>query len=385
MTTLAALRQMPDHELGTVDTPDAAAVLTGRARAATQIRLILARTYGRRGMSTHSSWAVLPYLTSDGTVGILDIAHGTAWDTGVTADPGVEDLGLGEPTGEAYAAANTHSPGAIRFGRRAADGTWNMETVQSEGTAVVDGQVVPPSAPPGWRQIALPTWRGYDPAAHYYTEVPIFEFRPETWIRPRLVAAGLMTCYARPGKQSDGEHLTSTHGWDAHWPHGVPDWIDGRSVTVLDRIARTLPGEPPTHLILTWAARGTDAEEIDVLRPLLAHWRVTTAKSWEWSAKTMRRVPALADRADAVREAADAIAAGQEPTEEARRAVNVAAQQQYDYIGGAARSDYAGLVGAEDGLTRHSPWEAADALARCGRAGRILGDVWPATKGEARR
>jgi hypothetical protein len=170
--TGTALTDMHDADLAALDTPDARHVLTNRGKAAQQIRVTLARVYGRGDTATPDQWHVVPHLTDTGTIGVVDIARGTAWDTGVDADPCVSDLGL-LPEDEAYAAANM-PPGAQ--GTVRVDG----EPAQVAGTAVRGGRVVQPSKPRGWRQVVLPTWRGYDPDARWYTEVPSSVYRPDT-------------------------------------------------------------------------------------------------------------------------------------------------------------------------------------------------------------
>jgi len=200
-----------------LDLPGASVVFEGRTRAAAQIRLALARVYARGDMATHSQWHVVPGLTEKGTIGILNIADGTAWDTHVEADPGVHDLGL---EGAVYGAANGFA-GTVAF-----DGV----VVQQDGVAA--GTTL--KMPVGWQQIALPTWRGYKGTSPYRS-VPAEEYKPEAWIKPTLVAAGLMTCYGRPGKLR--ATLADTAGWHIDrdptsmepapnkWPNGVPAWI----------------------------------------------------------------------------------------------------------------------------------------------------------------
>jgi hypothetical protein len=251
--TLEHAREMHDADLKNKwgDHAVAKQVLTARGRAAQQIRLVLARVYGKDGMATFSTWSIVPCLTDKGTIGILNIANGTAWETGIEADPGVFELGL---VGDVYAAANGIS----------GDCYIDNKLVQRNGTAVIDGKIVTPRMPIGWRQIGLPTWRGYEPEANHYTNVPEQLFRPEYWIRPVLVAAELMTCYGRVGDLDEGSFLTRTYGWDSKFPWGVPEWIEGKSVTLLDTIADNSNGT----IQRTGVARGTDEEELQFLEAM---------------------------------------------------------------------------------------------------------------------
>ena len=236
----AEARAMDDSILREIwgDHPTAQRVLNGRTKATAHIRLIVARVYARGDLMSFHGWHVIPCLTDKDTLGVLDITTGTAWETGVAALPEVDDLGTID---EVYAAANGHS-GTVSF-----DGV----PVQSQGTAVQDGKVIPPTMPYGWKQIALPTWRGYEGTSPARS-VPSFEFRPETWIKPTLVATGLKTCYGGPGTDP-GVFLTKAHGWESQWPHGIPEWIEGRSVSLIDAIA--------TSYTRTNLPRASEAEE----------------------------------------------------------------------------------------------------------------------------
>jgi hypothetical protein len=183
------LTEMHDTELRALGSREARRVLTERGDAGRRIRVVLARVYARPGVSTMRDWSIIPFLTDNCTIGVVDIADGTAWETGVAIDERVEAFGLGHP-GDVYAATTPGTQGTVTF-----DG----EPVQKDGAAVVRRggvlQPVQPAAPAGWRQIPLPTWRGYDPDADRYVEVPTHEYRPTSWIRPTLVACHLMTCY----------------------------------------------------------------------------------------------------------------------------------------------------------------------------------------------
>lgn len=251
--------------------------------AASALRLALARTYGRADMCTARQWHVVPCLTPDGTVGILDLARGTAWDTGIVA-PELEPEDL---HGAVYAAANMPSGGGpVRI-----DG----ELVQADGTHVEDGRPVPPTMPADWRQVLLPTWKGYEGDGS--CRVPTALFRPEHWVRPRLAAAGLLTCYGKPGSPVDGEWLARTHGHGHVWPWGVPPWIEGESVTVLGglqdllwRCGANLDVVREEHEAgLYRAPRGTDAEESERVRQAIARRVPLAAQGLREDARTVER------------------------------------------------------------------------------------------------
>ena len=312
--TLEMARALHDVDLSDKwgDHSIAKQVLLGRGLAAQQLRLVLACTYAKDGACTHAWWSVIPCLTTTGTIGILDIAAGTAWDTGVMAHKGVHDLGL---VGEVYAAANGI----------AGDCYIDNKLVQRDGTSVVDGQVVPPKMPPGWQQIGLPTWRGYDPNANRYTNVPEGLFRPELWIRPTLVASGLMTCYGTPGT-NNGEWLKECHGWESAYPWGIPSWINGESVTLWDTFIDTLQSLgvfEPFHR--SRLSRESDDEE---LRFLWAMYDVMlrefapkfAARLTEWKNRKPKYGSSIIVR-KGLKEAAEAMAEGRLPSAAADQAL----------------------------------------------------------------
>lgn len=253
--TLDVARTLPDSTLEQVwgDHLIAQQVLNGRGKAAQQIRLVLARTYGKDGCATHSVWHIIPCLTDKNTIGILNIAEGCAWDTGIVADDGVHDLGTEE---EVCGSANGIA------GNCYIDNT----LVQSDGVAVKDGQKVTLNMPIGWKQIALPTWRGYKPDINRYTDVPEELFKPEHWIRPTLVACHLMTCYGRPGTR-DGTWLSETTGIHAaNFPWGVPPWIKGTSTSIFNVLVKTAQDLGCFYeLEITNAPRDSDEEELKFL------------------------------------------------------------------------------------------------------------------------
>lgn len=209
MNSRRSFRKLHDADLGRyARRGNTFAILVDRARAkaATFIRIALARTYGRGDMCTSEQWHVVPCLTDTGTLGILDIAHGTAWDTGLEAPPEVVDLGV---EGFVYAGANNAAAGLT------------VKTTDHDGQT--KSFTPAPKAPEGWQQILLPTWRGWDPNGRQYTHTPPELFTPDQWVEPKLVANELMTCYGEPGRPRT--YLTDTAGWDKSWPHGLPSWV----------------------------------------------------------------------------------------------------------------------------------------------------------------
>jgi hypothetical protein len=333
--TLDAARLMHDHELRAANDPTARAVLAGRGRAATIIRVTLARTYGRPGIATLSAWHVLPCVTDLGTIGVIDSTHGTAWDTGVVAPAECADLGLEE---ELYAAA----------------------------------------MPVGWRQIALPTWRGYTPDARRYDDVPLSEYEPAKQIRPRLVASGLMTCYGHTGAEpvtapDGGPALEDTHAWDSAYPHGVPPWVVGRSVTVIDRLIDrsadlwgSMRTPPRTRL-----PRGTQEQERAIADRMIAVSRAATAarlrvyaadRNADRAAERDKRANERLREAQAYRAAADRIDAGESIAE-----VYATVGPFIRRAGNATNGIYeAGLGPAMEVLARAEiepyPWEVASLI-----------------------
>lgn len=244
MTTIELAREMHDSELQPLlETDDAArAVYAARTEAASEITVVIARMYGRPWYPAQQ-WHIITCLTDTGTIGILDIARGAAWDSGQPAPAGVADLGLSD---EVYGAANIPSGGGpIRF-----DG----EVVQVAGVAVQDGAVTVLSQPAGWRQILLPTWRGYAEPGQLHTRghqhPPVDAYARDRWIRPTLTADQLMTCYGKLGDPVDDDDLDGAkYLWWRTGDHGVPPWVQATSISVLDRIYRrvaTVGG--PLHL-----------------------------------------------------------------------------------------------------------------------------------------
>src|SRR5690606_20926603 len=79
----------------------------------------------------------------------------------------------------------------------------------------------PATAPQGWMRIGLPTWRGYEGGGYDVVPAELYEPR-ETWIRPRLRAIGLTTCYGEPGLPR--RTLYDAHGHGTHRP-----WVSADS------------------------------------------------------------------------------------------------------------------------------------------------------------
>lgn len=231
------------------------------------IRLTLARVYGRCDICTSQHWNVLPHVTAGETLGLLDIAQGTAWDTGVEV---VEDHEL-DVLGAAAAVPSANLPSGgvpVRI-----DG----EIAEVHGHAA--GR--PPSAPEGWRQISLPTWAGYE--GDGTAKVPDDLYRPETWIRPTLVESGLWTCYGRAGGCTEAFIMDA--GAHAHrWPWGLPPWVAGSSVTVIDAMIDAAG----TVVVKTGAERQSDAAELERVRAVLTAVRAWARRLVESGARNER-------------------------------------------------------------------------------------------------
>jgi hypothetical protein len=265
----------------------------------------------------------VPCLTATGTLGIVDIEEGIAWDTGVVADAGVADLGL---------APLVHQISKTRGGSGAAAATM----------------------PAGWQQIQLPPWRGFVPGPRY-KEAPSELYRPEHWIRPRLVQTGLQTCYGRVGSGT-GEFLDDSCGWDSRFPWGVPEWVQGTSVTVLDVIA-----DGPYEDVVgprTRRPRGTDAEELRVARGALERAVEVTRRELHATAHLLEAF--FYERE--IREAADALP--KLPTDRVR-AMLTAVGNSRNWAGVLARNCLDQLAIAGDALDRQCPWEVMQALSHC--------------------
>src|SRR5690606_11978287 len=148
------------------------AILDARTRGASLVRLTLARAYGRTDMATARQWHVVPHVTDRGMIGWVDVAKGTAWDSGVEATDDVRALGLDD----------LHVP-AGNHPSLGADVHFDGELVQRDG----ETPGAPATAPQGWMRIGLPTWRGYEGGGYDVVPAELYEPR-ETWIRPRLRA-----------------------------------------------------------------------------------------------------------------------------------------------------------------------------------------------------
>lgn len=206
--------------------------------AASHLRLTLARVFGRDGYDDLAGPADA-HLTPQGTIGIIDSAVGVAWDTGVAAHPDTPlDPGL---TG--------------------------TSSVSPEQAAQVAASVAARS-PEGWHRL--------DMTPRYGTRPAVKDYAPDTWIRPTLAATGLPA--SRTNSADTGEYLRGNM-FPRDYPHGVPDWIQGRSVTVLDTMhAARYEGYGHDQANQAWPAlpatgapRGSDEVERQLLAPFVEH------------------------------------------------------------------------------------------------------------------
>lgn len=369
-----------DNELERQGTPAARAVLDARTRAARHVTLTLARMCG----SPDRPWHLVPHVTGDDTIGLVDVARGVAWASAVPAGPDVAAFG---PLDGIYAAAGM-PPGA--------DGTVHIdgEPVQHAGSAAVGGEVVPPTAPDGWAQIAVPTWRGWDDSQGRMVPVPSREFPPDSWTRPEPVATGLMTCYGRPGDDS-GDWVQAL----GPFPHGAPDWVvGGRSVTVLHEISRatreSMQRMERPELALAWLGweRGDDATETGRLRPVIAAWRANLPAMLRRAAARAENEPPTrggnardtetGERiATALRSAADGLADADPDRLRTMARACRHGDGNWQAVTGvwSCVSALEALAHATDILDEGAPgapFDAARRLAR-GYAGELLSDIWP--------
>lgn len=191
------LRLRHDNDLKAMDNPMAQVVLDARTRGAAFLRAILARAYGHTKAATAQGWHIVPHATAIGTIGVVNVADGTAWDLGVRMTEDVDALGLDD----------SHTPDA-NHPSLAGDVRFEGELVQRQG----ETPGAPIRAPEGWMRIGLTTWRGFP--------VPEKEYVPEeTWIRPQLVAFGLTTCYGHPGRPRRMFGDAAGHGGRRPWIH----------------------------------------------------------------------------------------------------------------------------------------------------------------------
>jgi hypothetical protein len=201
------LREMSDEKLRELDQRNhggASIVLTNRFKAANFIRLTAAQVYGNSTTMTFSSWAIIPCITDVGNLGFLNIADGTAFDSTVECIPECEDLG--------YRSVENLCVGANNA----------AVMIESIDNSPESPQKISPNAamPVGWRQIELPTWRGYMGNGH--CKVPE-EFYKGKMIRPKLVCFGLITCYGEPGKPR--QTLYDDADDQTRRSDDLPEWI----------------------------------------------------------------------------------------------------------------------------------------------------------------
>jgi hypothetical protein len=206
--------EMHDTDLRAAGTPEAEATLAARTEGAALVRLTLARMYGHTSAATSDGWAMVPHVTDRGTIGVVDVATGTAWDSGIEATPDVHALGL----------SDAHTPEG-NHPSLAGDVIIDGELVQRMGETPGAGI----TAPAGWRRIDLPTWRGYYGDGSHYVPVPAELYEPEeTWLRPTLRAVGLMTCYGTLGLPRRTLRDAAGHGASRPWTHPEFERLDPR-------------------------------------------------------------------------------------------------------------------------------------------------------------
>lgn len=185
-----------------------------QARAAAQLRLVLAQTVGR----DLQPWVeVSPCLTDQGTIGVVNGERGVAWDT-----------------------------------RRRARSSMGTLCATTEPLFEV---------PVGWRCLALPAWRGYQgtPDAR---PVPTRLLRSRFWIAPVCVGTGLRTVSGGLG-QDQGRFLIRATPHEHLWPYGVPSWIEGVDVSCIEAVG-AYPRDSSNRI-----ARGTDQVEEERIRRFL--------------------------------------------------------------------------------------------------------------------
>lgn len=244
---------------------EAQRVLELRDKSATEVRLGLARVYGVGTIATFHSWSAVPCLTPDGRLGVLDTAHGTAWSTPTKLDvEAASALGLIDQV-----EAGVNNGGGSASVEVSADGSYMRVGAGRQTMEGSDYHEPAPTMPAGWRQIGLPTWRSAYPELDRYVDTRPLNFKPETWTRPTLVACGLMTCYGTLGDAKHGEKLLQAHGWDGNWPWGVPEWIDGTSVSVIDALIDKAGHDHCPGVHRTKRPRGSDADELVLVRQML--------------------------------------------------------------------------------------------------------------------
>lgn len=341
---------------------DAARVLALRDVAAREVRLALARVYGVGTMATFSAWSVVPCMTESGTFGVLDTARGTAWSTPIALTvEACEALGLiGDIELSVHGAAAGATVEVSGDGRRMVVGA-GRKTMEGS-----DYHKPAPSMPPGWRQIVLPTWRSAYPGEERYRDTEPVDFRPETWALPTLVASGLMTCYGRPGDPAAGERLLVCHGWEGSWPWGVPSWIDGTSVSVIDALIDSIRG-----LRRTRRPRGSDQDECELVRRLLD---VAIAKLRASLTGLIRQVEKIGDDKLAPKDRKSALVALkgviQDPSDEAlahaRRVLVPVGNATNGQVCWPFTDQMRAVVLCRSALDRGDPWSAARSLASFG-------------------
>lgn len=221
------LTQLTDAELQDLNTSQAQDILARRTRGATLLRLVLARIFNRDNAATRACQWIVPHLTPQGTIGILDVSRGIALDSRVQATEDILALGLSdEHTSEYnYPPSTTDDPRALGESREPAepgDGEVVDAPADSMGadllTALMsqwENPAHPITAPEGWRRINLPVSRGYE--GDERCKVPPHEYADNQRITPWLVGIGFITHSGNPGpvtrllKPQYDENITVSH------------------------------------------------------------------------------------------------------------------------------------------------------------------------------
>lgn len=215
--SIEELRLMHDDDLAKLPDENAKKILENRTKAADFIRLIFARMYCRNDMASSQQWSTIPCITNQGTLGSLNICAGTAFDSEINCIPECEDLGYSDFQ-KIESAANNMMAGLYIQENKIDDKYTIVCDVQSNSSKKEVSNV--PIMPKGWRQIFLPTWRGY--SGNINGKVP-----PELYqldrIKPKLVCFGLRTCYDTIGKPR--RYLNEWLFEADSFPGGIPSWV----------------------------------------------------------------------------------------------------------------------------------------------------------------
>ncbi len=205
--------------------PLAVEIRNNRVKAASFLRVLLARVYGHPNAATFFQWHIIPCITKNRTVGLLNIAQGLAHDTGVEVTPEVDDLGYAEED-KVYSSANNLAAGLYLYEGKMVELKLKTTLIGSieplpENNQRQDITPKPPTMPQGWRQIILAPWQGYEGDGHSTVPPELYE---NNRIVPKLVSYGLLTCYGKRGlprrETIDGYNEEITPKW---WPFSPED------------------------------------------------------------------------------------------------------------------------------------------------------------------